>query len=361
MKILYIAPYNTVGTLNLWKQAHNNKGNDCTFITLCQTNQHYDPGICLNLPFIKPNFLYIQGRHLYYQLVRSKEGNYRKHTGYPPRWSPNSILEKYYFNFRDWMWSFKVEPMIEKLKLYDYDVYHLEWGLEFYRDGRFIKKIKELNKPIICTYHGIDLRSRGVIPNIDELSTLNLTSELDLMNIHPNLKYLFLPFDTSLYNPLFTINNPIRICHSPRNRFYKGSDTIISVCREIEKNHNVEFVLIENKSHEETLKIKESCDILIDQIDNKGGWGYGMNSIEGLSMGLCCMTELIPEYEQFIPDHPFVNINKNTLKNTLETLIDRPEKIEEYKQKSRKWVVQYHDLNSVTNTLYDYYKMLGVL
>jgi len=53
--------------------------------------------------------------------------------------------------------------------------------------------------------------------------------------------------------------------------------------------------------------------------------------------------------------------NKNTLKNTLETLIDRPEKIKEFKQKSRKWVVQYHDLNSVTNTLYDYYKVLGVL
>ena len=115
MKIAYIAPYNTVGTLNLWKKAHNDRGNECIFITLCQTNEQYNPGICLNLPLIKPHFLYIQGRHLYYKLVRSKEGNYRHHTGFPPTWHPNSIIEKYYFDLRDWLWSFKVEPMIEKL------------------------------------------------------------------------------------------------------------------------------------------------------------------------------------------------------------------------------------------------------
>tara|TARA_Y100001970_G_C14252627_1_gene872959 strand:- start:271 stop:1356 length:1086 start_codon:yes stop_codon:yes gene_type:complete len=360
MKILYIAPYNTVGTLNLWKKAHNDRGNDCDFITLCQTNEEYDPGICLNLPLIKPSFFYVNGRHLYYKLVRSKEGNYRQHTGYPPTWRPNSILEKYYFDFRDWLWSLKIEPMIQKLKLLDYDIYHLEWGLEFYRDGRFVKKLKELNKPIICTYHGIDLRSRGVIPTIDRASTLNLTSELDLISKHPNLKYLFLPFETYLYNPSYTINKTIRICHSPRNRLYKGSDTIISICADLAKNYNVEFVLIENKSHQEALKIKQSCDILIDQIDNMGGWGYGMNSVEALSMGLCCMTELTPEYEQFIPDHPFININKQTLNNTLKSLIKNPEKIVKHKKKARAWVVQHHDLNNVTKHLYEYYQKVGI-
>ena len=39
-----------------------------------------------------------------------------------------------------------------------------------------------------------------------------------------------------------------------------------------------------------------------------------MNSIESLSMGLVCMTELVDEYRNFIPDHPFININKRTLK-----------------------------------------------
>ena len=32
MKILYIAPENTVDTLNLWKKSHEKRGNECIFI-----------------------------------------------------------------------------------------------------------------------------------------------------------------------------------------------------------------------------------------------------------------------------------------------------------------------------------------
>jgi len=34
MKILYISPENTVGTLSLWKKAHEAQGNQCEFVTL---------------------------------------------------------------------------------------------------------------------------------------------------------------------------------------------------------------------------------------------------------------------------------------------------------------------------------------
>ena len=193
MKILYISPENTVGTLNLWKQAHEARGNECTFITLFPSKHKYDPGICLNLPLIKANPQYMQSRHRYYQLVRDGAGDYQERKGCPPVWKPNSKLECWYFQFRDWLWHFKVESAIEELELLKYDLYHLEWGLEFYRDGRFVKKIQELGKPIVCTYHGQDLRTRGVIPIIDEASCLNVTSELDLLQKHPDLKYLFLP------------------------------------------------------------------------------------------------------------------------------------------------------------------------
>ena len=44
MKILYISPENTVGTLTLWKQAHEARGNECMFITLYNTKHKYDSG-----------------------------------------------------------------------------------------------------------------------------------------------------------------------------------------------------------------------------------------------------------------------------------------------------------------------------
>ena len=167
MKILYISPENTVGTLNLWQEAHEARGNECTFITLYPTKHDYDRGICLNLPLVKANPLYMKGRHQYYKLARGREGDYQEKNGYPPVWVPNSFLEKKYFQFRDWLWAFKVEQVIKEFNLLKYDIVHLDWGLEFYRDGRFVKTLVAAGVPIVCTYHGQDLRTRGVIPAID--------------------------------------------------------------------------------------------------------------------------------------------------------------------------------------------------
>ena len=113
--------------------------------------------------------------------------------------------------------------------------------------------------------------------------------------------------------------------------------------------------MIENKSQKETVQIKSTCDILIDQIHNRGGWGYGMSSVEAMAMGLCCATELNQEYENFIPDHPFLNINENTLYNQLSHLIKNNDLLKEFKIKSRKWVEKTHDIQKVGETLYTYY------
>ena len=42
-----------------------------------------------------------------------------------------------------------------------------------------------------------------------------------------------------------------------------------------------------------------------------------MNSIESLSMGICTLTEMNQSYEDFINDHPFVNVNKKSLEPKL--------------------------------------------
>lgn len=361
MKILYISPENTVGTLNLWKQAHEERGNECLFVTLYPARGDYDPGICLDLPLVAAKKWYMESRHKYYKAARGGKGDYQDREGFPPTWDSNNFVEKTYFQFRDWLWHFKIEPAIEKNHLMDFDIVHLEWGLEFYRDGRFAKKLSEEGIPIVCHYHGQDLRTRGVIPSIDKLSSLNLTSELDLLQKHPDIHYLFLPFDTNRNQPVERLNDPIRMCHAPTNRYYKGSETIIPVCEQIAEEEGVEFVLIENVSNEEALVLKRSSDILIDQVHNRGGWGYGMNSVEALSMGLCCVTELLPEYVDFIVDHPFVNVTGESLYKTLKELVNDKAQIRHYQEKGRDWVVNTHDLHKTTAGLYGYYREKGLI
>ena len=191
---------------------------------------------------------------------------------------------------------------------------------------------------------------------MDEISDLNLTSELDLLNKHPNINYLFLPYDTSPYMAKNKISSPLKVCHSPTNRFYKGSDDIIEICNDLENDGFIEFVLIEGKTQEEVIRIKQSCDIYIDQIHNRGGWGYGMSSIESLSMGLVCLTELVREYQNFIPDHPFINVTKQNLREKILELTKNQELLENKKIKSREWVVEYHDISNVSQSLYSYYE-----
>ena len=61
----------------------------------------------------------------------------------------------------------------------------------------------------------------------------------------------------------------------------------------------------------------KKSDIFIDQIGDRGGWGYGMNSVESLSMGICTMTEINDSYNSFIPDHPFIAVTKDTLEDAI--------------------------------------------
>ena len=356
MKILYISPENTVGTLALWKEIHQKNGNECEVLTMYKSLNQSEPGICLNLPFIssKPN--YLTARHKYYEIFRGGLGDYQELDGFPPTWEPNSFLEKSYFKFRDWIWSFYVEKAIRDYNLFNYDIYHFEWGLDFYRDCRFAKELSKRNKPIICTYHGQDMRTRGVIKELDQISDLNLTSEVDLLAKHPSIKYLFLPYNTAHYDINRNISDPIKVCHSPTNRYYKGSEDIIKVCNELEREGVIQFLLIEDKTQEEVIRIKKTCDIYIDQIHNRGGWGYGMSSIESLSMGLVCMTEMIDECKNFIPDHPFIDINKNILRKKIIQLSKNKEILMQKKIESKEWVKKYHDIESVCSSLYSYYE-----
>lgn len=361
MKFLYISPENTVGTLSLWKKAHEARGNQCDFITMYPTRHDYDPGHCLNLPLVSANSNYLKYRQKYYQIRQGDKAEVQEKEGFPPTWQPSSKLEKAYFSFRDWLWHFKIEKAIKELDLYNYDIYHIEWGLGLYRDGRFVQELAKRGKKIVCAYHGQDLRNRGVIKAIDQVSELNITSELDLLEKHPKIKYLFLPFDTEQFEPSLKVNDKIKICHSPTNRYFKGSEAIIPVCERIANEEDVEFVLIENKPSSEVIKLKQKCDILIDQVGNRGGWGYGMNSVEALAMGLACVTELVPKYVDFIPDHPFVNVRAETLYSTLKKIVKDKQLIRKQKALSRDWVVKYHDMHNTAKVLYNYYEELNWL
>ena len=360
MKILYISPENTVGTLSLWKKEHISNNHICRTVTFFRSPKKFKDDICLRLPFNFTRPQLAMARHNIYKFYRGREGYYKEKDGYPPVWAPSGRLDKIFLKYKDWLWRSKVKEAIKKYELLNFDVVHFESGMDFLKDEFFAQALKKRGRKIICHYHGEDLRTRGVMPIIDQLSDLNLTNELDLLNKHPNIQYLFLPFEFGKLYPKKALSDTIHIVHAPTNRYYKGSASIIQTCRMLHNEGLITFDLIENVPHSAAMERKKKADIFIDQIGDKGGWGYGMNSVESLSMGICTLTEINNTYKSFIPDNPFINITSESLEYKLRSLIQNREQIMKSGYRGYEWVKKKHDINNVAQKLYSYYRLIGL-
>lgn len=351
LKILYLRTENTAGTLQLFVDAHRKLGNEAHFVTLFPTAEGFPEDICLDLPLLPKTESFKRVK----DLMTPERALYQEAEGYPPQWDP-SLSRKAFFKLRDQLWKPILKKALKEHGLLDYDIYHLEGGHGFLRMSVWpFNELKAAGKHIIANYHGVDMRTRGVFPWMDKLVDINTTSELDLLQKHPRISYVFLPFQTETQKPAFELNSPLRICHATRDRYWKGSDRIIEACKQLEKTHGIEFVLIENQPHDKTLKMKSECDIYIDQVANLGGWGYGMNSVEAFAMGLACCTNLTPEYQTFLGDHPFVNVHKETLYEDLVTLVEDRALVREKKRSGHTWVEQTHGVKAVMRSIYQIY------
>lgn len=356
MKILHLSPQNYTGILTLFVEGHRVLGHESRLVTFYRAKNRYPEDICLNLPFVGPmEWLWKVKR-----LIRSGSLNV-PFTGTAERifWTPSTV-EKMLMPLRDLLWTPLVNKAAEKYKIWDYDIFVLEGGMSFYRNGKDIKKLKDAGKHIVSNYHGLDLRMRGAIKPVWDATELHTTCEFDLYQRYPELEYLFLPYDTSLVpqaNPL-DYSKTIKICHAPRIRSVKGTDKIIEVVDKLSKTLPVEMVLIENMDHADAIKKKSESHIAIDQIAS-GDMGYGVNSLESLAMGLCTVTNLSEAYQQFIPDHPFALARPDNLESVLRELVIDTKLREKYAAAGPDWIKKTHDWKAVAKHMHKRYAELG--
>jgi hypothetical protein len=357
LKILHLCDQNWVGTASTFVRYHNRLGNYSRLVSLSRCQSEFEEDICLDLPLVRGNRRDMALKRIVNLIHRNAPKNVDM-DGLRV-WKPRSRLESFLFTLRDTLWASKVYSVVEKHDLLDFDIYHLESGYGFFSDGRLMRKIKAMGKKIVCYYLGTDLRDRGVIPAIDRLSDLNITTEFDHLKLHPNLRFSFLPFEPENFRMIEKENDTLRICHAPRNRLLKGTARIIEACNRLKRRHDVELVLIEGRPHKQALEIKMTCDVAIDQVGDKGGTGYGVNSLETLSMGMPTLTSFTPEFEDFLPDHPFIVVNPDNLTAKLEQVVTDRDLRRRKGAEGRQFVERYHSAQKVTETIYALYREMG--
>jgi hypothetical protein len=268
-----------------------------------------------------------------------------------PYFEPKNLFEKFYLRLRESKNAKKYYGAIEKYGLESFNVIHFDGGIDFFLDSRMAKKWKSQRKKIINCYFGDDLRTRGVVKQMDDLSDLNLTFEYDHIHRHPDINFLFFPFDNSVIEFVndgeYYSRNIIRIVHSPTNRFVKGTEFVIDAVEKVKKKMNVELIVLESLPREKVIELKSNFQIAIDQIGNRGGTGYGINSLETLSMGIPTITDMNMGFDSWLPENPFVVADKFNLHEKLIELIENIRQKRVNRGRLRRWVEKYHSYQSV--------------
>jgi hypothetical protein len=356
MNVLHVAPLNVAGVPYSMMDMQRRFGATARLVTLHEDLFSFPEDICLKLPLPRHRLADLWRARKRAQTEGAMDSLPYAPETFLPKHGPKNVLEKLYFRWDDMRREGVVRKALEQYGLEEFQIIHYDGGLDFFRDARLAKRWKKEGKKIVCHYMGSDLRVRGVDPAMDELSDLNLTNESDHLLRHADINYIYIPFDIKPYNVRSGENKQLRIIHSPTNRSTKGTELIIPVMERIKRARDVEFVLVEHKPHREVLRIKETCDIAIEQVGNMGGTGYGRNSLETLAFGIPTVTEMTPDYVAWLPENPFVLATPDTLYERLVELIDNPQLRAEKKVAGRRWIEKYHSYESVHKRLMELYR-----
>lgn len=349
-RILHIAPQNISDVPMTLVRAERELGFESRLVTFFPDQRGYPEDYCLHLPFVA-SAPASKIKSMFADPARTQIDNQSDAKNTTLRvWQPHSFAEKWLIELREKTWSPRIRKMMDELDFWNYDIYQFDAGLDFYRDGRTVRKLKSLGKKINVLYTGSDLRTRGIIESVDRLADARFTVEWDHLDLDPTLTHVLFPFEPEKYTYREKeLTGTVKIGHAPTNRAAKGSERILAILEEIASEREIEVFLIENLPHDTAIQLKDRCDIFIDQI---GALGYGINALEALAMGIPTCTCLTRGFLIAHPEHAFCEVNADKLKTKLLVLIDNPQFRQELAHRGRAWVEAYHDSREIIRVIH---------
>lgn len=148
------------------------------------------------------------------------------------------------------------------------------------------------------------------------------------------------------------VNAPVRICHAPNHRGFKGSEFVEAAVRILQSEGlQVELLLLEKIQNTQVRTIMSTeADILVEQLIFTG---HGLNGLEGMACGLPVVSNLedddylLPVRRwSFFSECPIVSATPENLASVLRKLITEPELRAQLGHAGRRYVEKYHGLDS---------------
>lgn len=154
-------------------------------------------------------------------------------------------------------------------------------------------------------------------------------------------------------------SRPVRIVHAPNHPQFKGSRFLFECVRELKaEGYPVELDVVTGVSNEEAMEIYKGADIVADQF--LIGW-HGNFAVEGMALGKPVVA-FIRKPDLYLPQGvrcPIVSADPDSLKQTLVSLIENPNRRRELGAQGRRYVEQVFSLERVGERMTRLYGQLG--
>jgi len=203
--------------------------------------------------------------------------------------------------------------------------------------------------------HLNDIRTRKKIRRINKWAEKSIVGDYSLLPFSPESVVIRQAIDLSSipYTDPVRCEGPVKIVHAPTNRLIKGTDLIIKEIERITREgFQIELILVENKTHEEAMKLYKEADIVIDDVLQGP---YGILAIECMALGKPVLCRIDPKLKKYYSDLPIVDTPPDMIYDNIKFLVTYPEMREKLGLKGRQYVEKNHDSLVVAKKLIELY------
>lgn len=146
------------------------------------------------------------------------------------------------------------------------------------------------------------------------------------------------------------------LAHSPTAKVAKGTNAVIRAAEKLKAKHDLDFRLIHGVSHAEARRIREECDLFLDQFVLGD---YGLSSVEALALGKPVACYLRPSTRHRLPEGcPIIDANPDNLAEVLEPYVADGALRRETGLRSRRFAERHHDAREYARYLIAVYEEL---
>jgi len=237
---------------------------------------------------------------------------------------------------------------------------------DFYHVGRFPTEVEDFNifeflrpdNSIIQYFDGeLQNNAKSIYTWHREKNITGLSiGDYSLLENSPLFYHVNFMFDTSDVKPAPQPEGTIKIAHTISGHDSQATQLFLAVVDRLQKNHDVEPIIIENKSNQECLELKNQAHMTFESLLTGM---YGISAIESMAVGHVVFSGISNFAASIFPDNPIVGVTEDNLADIIEYFLKNRKEITEKGREGIAWVKCHHNPRSVLQQylyFYDFVK-----